>query len=508
MSVSDFLLPFADRHRDLKAVKAFYERGWHRGAGFLLLYGRKGVGITRLLQQFLQEQAISDVFYWYSPSGDAAAQLQDFSQTLLRYDPGGEPLPSSDNFSFFNWWVALDHLAQIAERSGETKLFILEGFTELCHQSMGLSSYFQHAWDGRLKDIPNLRLILTGSHISTMIREVFAYSAPLYFRANASLHLKPLRYTALLDLFPDHKLEERLIIYTITGGIPAYLTYFAQTPDLLTAIEKLCFAPDSSFLSDMETLFDERLEEPALCQALLTAVAEGYSHPDSLSRRVGVPYDDLQRHLYFLRLVKLIEDRRSVHDPIASLRVRHAIAEPSLSFYYQHLKPALGRGNAKETTATVYANVREALGGEPFIALCREWVWAAAATKQLSIQPQKVGTYWNDHMPTREFTIAVVDSWQKQLLVGEAFWETDHLTAAALEEVVHDSHQLPKVQEEGWTVEQIICSRWPFTQEIQALAAVTGVRLVTPAEIEPLLLTARAQRRWERDNPSPIEIEF
>lgn len=383
MPVSDFCLPFADRHHERRSLKAFYDHGWHRGAGFLLLYGRKGIGKTRLLQQFLEEQAIADYFYWQAPPGDAATQLRAFSQALLRYDSDRADPPSPD-FTFFNWREALDYLAQIAERSKVTKLFILEGFTELCHQSMGLSSYFQHAWDGRLKDIPNLRLILTGSHISTMIHEVLAYSAPHYIRANANLHLKPLRYTALLDLFPDHKLADRLIIYTITGGIPAYLTYFAQTPDLLTAIEKLCFAPDSSCLSDIETLFDERLEEPALCQALLTAVAEGYSNPDSLSRWVGVPYDELQRHLYFLRLVKLIEDRRSVHDPIASLRVRHVIAEPSLSFYYQHLKPALGRESAKETTATVYANVREALGGEPFIALCREWVWAAAATKQLS----------------------------------------------------------------------------------------------------------------------------
>jgi AAA+ ATPase superfamily predicted ATPase len=242
-------------------------------------------------------------------------------------------------------------------------LFILEGFTELCHQSMGLSSYFQHAWDHRLQKIPNLRLILTGSHISTMIREVLAYSAPLYFRANASLHLRPLRYTALLDLLPDRTPEERLAIYTMTGGIPAYLTYFAQTPDLLTAVENLCFAPDSSFLSDMATLFDERLEEPTLCRAILTAVADDYGEPDKLSRRLGIPYDDLQQHLSFLRLVKLLDDQRSVHDPIASLRVRHALAEPSLYFYYQRLLPALGKQSPKETAAAAYASVHESLAG-------------------------------------------------------------------------------------------------------------------------------------------------
>ena len=296
MTEAAFTLPFLGRYQELKLLAEFYERGWHRGAGFMLLYGRKGVGKTRLWQQFVQEQSIADCFYWQAPPGAAAAQLRDFSKALLRYDPEQDGLPSPD-FSFFNWREALDYLAQITERSRATKLFILEGFTELCHQSMGLSSCFQHAWDHRLQNIPNLRLIIVGSHVSTMIREVLAYSAPLYFRANANLHLNPLRYTDFLDLFPERTPEERLAIYAITGGIPAYLIYFAQTPDMHTVVERLCFAPDSPFLSDMATLFDERLDEPVLCRAILTAVAAGNGNPDNLSQQVGIPYEDLEPHL-------------------------------------------------------------------------------------------------------------------------------------------------------------------------------------------------------------------
>lgn len=59
MPVPDSLLPFVGRSNELMLLKRFYDRGWHRGAGFLLLYGRKGAGKTRLLQQFLQEAAIT-----------------------------------------------------------------------------------------------------------------------------------------------------------------------------------------------------------------------------------------------------------------------------------------------------------------------------------------------------------------------------------------------------------------------------------------------------------------
>ncbi len=507
MTEKAFSYPFLGRYQELQSLAKFYNRGWHRGAGFLLLYGRKGMGKTRLWRQFLQEQSIADYFHWQAPTGNAAAQLRDFSQALLRYDPERDDSPVPD-FSFYNWREALDHLAQITERSNTTKLFILEGFTELCHQSMGLSSYFQHAWDHRLQNIPNLRLIIVGSHVSTMIREVLAYSAPLYFRANANLYLQPLRYTTLLDMLPDRTLEERMAIYAITGGIPTYLTYFAQTPDMLMAVEHLCFAPDSPFLSDMETLFDERLENPALCQAILTAVSDGDSTPERLSKRLDIPYNDLQRDLYFLRLMKLIEDHNSVHDPIASLRVRHAVAEPALHFYYQHLKPSLEKQSPKEAAAAAYASLCASLGKEPFMALCREWIWAAMRTKQLGMLPNQVGAYWDDLAQIPEFPIAVADSWEKKLLVGEVFWENDRLTTTVLEEIIHNSRQLPQNQEEGWMVEQIIFSRWSFKEEVQLAAAISSARLVTLAEIEPLLLAARRQQHRELDNPQSIEIKF
>ena len=154
MTETAFALPFLERYHELRTLADFYHRDWPRGAGFFLLYGRKGVGKTCLLEQFLQEQAITDYFYWQAPPSDAASQLRDFYQAMLRYDSDRDGPPSPD-FSFFNWRAALDYLAKIAERSDETKLFILEGFTDLCHQSMGLSSYFQHAWDHRLQNISN-----------------------------------------------------------------------------------------------------------------------------------------------------------------------------------------------------------------------------------------------------------------------------------------------------------------------------------------------------------------
>lgn len=498
-------LPFLDRQEELQNLTRFYERSHSRGAGFLILYGRKGVGKTRLLQQFLAQQAIADVFYWAAPPGDAAAQLQDFSQALARYTMGQADSPLPD-FRFTRWEEALEAVAQIAEGSPTTRLFILEGFTDLCHNEMGVSSVFQHTWDGRLQDIGNLRLILSGTHISTMIREVFAYSAPLYFRANAALHLKRLPYTTLLDLFPDRTPLERLAIFTITGGTPAYLRYFIQEPDPLTALEMLYFAPESSFLADMAALFDERFEEPVLCRELLTAVAAGYGRPKSLSNQLGRPYEELQQHLVFLRLAKLIEEQPSVRHAIPNHRIRHELSDLSLYFYYRHVQPLLGQASQTDLSVLTYQSLSQGLGQFPFLTLCREWIWAAARTRSLEMMPERTGVYWEDAAGTTEYPIAIVDTRQKKLLVGEIFWESDQLTPDDLQRILRHGAQLSLGHQNGWTVTPIVFGRSAFTTETQQAA--TGVRLVNLAEIEALLLTARRQLQEERDNPSPLEIEF
>ena len=89
--MSDFLLPFIGRSDELTSLKTFYDRGWHRGAGFLLLYSRKGVGKTRLLEQFLQEEAVTDHFYWQTPLGvPSGVESAASAQHDLCFQP---PLP-------------------------------------------------------------------------------------------------------------------------------------------------------------------------------------------------------------------------------------------------------------------------------------------------------------------------------------------------------------------------------------------------------------------------------
>ncbi|MCB0009897.1 MAG: ATP-binding protein, partial [Anaerolineales bacterium] len=212
-------MQFVGRQREMQTLENFYQS---TNAGLLILYGRRRIGKTRLITHFLAQHQEMPTFYWVATTHSEAYQLRDFSQAVLHHDPRLAGPPTED-FSFATWEQALHHLADIVALSDKRQLVVLDEFTYLLRNEPAISSIVQKVWDHRLSAMPQLKLILTGSLLGMMAREVFAYQAPLYGRATAQIRLRPLPFSAVQELFPQRQADERVAIYGVTGGVPAYL---------------------------------------------------------------------------------------------------------------------------------------------------------------------------------------------------------------------------------------------------------------------------------------------
>ena len=187
-------MQFVGRHQELKTVENFYQSGT---AGLLILYGRRRIGKTRLVTHFLEQKQASTTFYWVATTYNEAYQLRDFSRAIMTYDTRMSGLPTED-FTFSGWEEALNYLADIVSLQNKPHLVVLDEFTYLLRNEPTISSIFQKVWDHRLSQIPQLKLILTGSLIGIMAREVFSYQA-----ATTNLILSDIRYYYLVDPVPD-----------------------------------------------------------------------------------------------------------------------------------------------------------------------------------------------------------------------------------------------------------------------------------------------------------------
>ena len=190
---------FVGRHRELQTLESFYGSP---EAGLLILYGRRRIGKTRLITQFLENHTEHPNFYWVATTHSEAFQLRDFSQAIMVHDSRMAGPPTED-FTFSSWEAALEHLADVVELEERPHVIVLDEFTYLLKNEPAISSVFQKIWDHRLSHIPQVKLILTGSLIGMMARQVFSYQAPLYGRATTQIRLRPLPYSAIHELFPE-----------------------------------------------------------------------------------------------------------------------------------------------------------------------------------------------------------------------------------------------------------------------------------------------------------------
>jgi len=475
-------MQFVGRKRELQTLENFYR---HPEAGLLILYGRRRIGKTWLVSHFLEQQATPS-FYWMATTHNEVYQLRDFSQAVLRHDPRLAGPPTAD-FSFAGWEDALNHLAGIVALESAPHILVLDEFTYLLRNEPAISSIFQKLWDHRFSQLPQLKLILTGSLIGMMAREVFSYQSPLYGRATAQIRLRPLPYETVYALFPERPADERVAIYGVTGGVPAYLDYFTRADRFVTALRDHCLAPGSLMMSDPALILYEQLREPQTYESILSAAAAGFHQWSDIAKMAGLPETGLGHYLKVLQELELIERRRPVLTKPTSKQGRYFLRDPFLRFYYRFIVPQLGaieRGYQEAAAAKIEAEMRAFLGTHVFEALCQEWVWAAAMQGKLPLVPEEVGSYWRTvRGKSVQLDVVAAAPREKRLLVGEAKWGASPVSRRVLTDLIERSQRMPQVAG-GWQTSYVLFARAGFTDECQAEAANRQVQLVTLFQLE------------------------
>ena len=160
---------------------------------FLVMYGRRRVGKTTLLQEFSKH---TNAIFFPAREKNDALNLEDFSKTIQLY------FDQQFISSFKSWEDA----------------FIIE-------ENPSVKSLLQHAIDHSWKN-KNIFLVLCGSSVSVMENVIMGRKSPLHDRQTATLEIIPFDYLESSNFFPNYSNEDKLIAYGILGGIPRYLEAF------------------------------------------------------------------------------------------------------------------------------------------------------------------------------------------------------------------------------------------------------------------------------------------
>lgn len=358
---------------------------------FLVLYGRRRVGKTSLLVEFIKKHK---AIFFSAQEKNNALNLQDFSKCVQFYFEGMSFTPFSD------WEQAFKY---IGSKCGDEKLvLIIDEFPFVASEYPAIKSILQHTIDHSWRD-KNITLILCGSSISFMENEIMGYKSPLYGRSTMQLELKAFDYLESSKFFPYYSLTDRLLSYGILGGIPCYLASFDPSKSLKWNIAHNILRTGAFLQNEPQMLLKMELREPNIYNSIFEAIAFGASRLNDIATKIHEESYKCSKYVDTLRNLKLIEKKTPCGEKESSKKSIYVIKDNFYSFWYHFLFPnktyyeLLGED---ESSKKIMEGMSDYMGNI-FEQICTEYMVRLARKGQLPFVPKSIGRWWGNNPKKR-----------------------------------------------------------------------------------------------------------
>lgn len=362
------LVPVADfigRSAELNALERRYRSS---RAALIPVYGRRRVGKTELLLRFSSGKP---AVYFSAEDRMPTPQLKGFLDAAAEW----LGVPHLAQATADNWKGALRMVVDAAPREQKLVL-VLDEFQWLCQASPELPSVIQQLWDLEWQHGNRVMLVLCGSAIGFMEREVLGARSPLFGRRSGDLRLEPFSYQEARAFHPRWSLEEQARAYFVCGGIPAYLSRLEAGKSVAQNIALEFYQIDGYFQREPAFLLREELAEVKQAASILEAVGRGRRAQGDIARAVGMTPSALAPHLKSLVSLGYLERVTPLSgESAARPAVVYRVADALLRFWFRFVQP-------HQSTLRLYPPDRvfeqlvaphwEAFCGDAFERLCRE----------------------------------------------------------------------------------------------------------------------------------------
>ena len=419
---------FIGRERELNALERLYQSNKFE---FAVIYGRRRVGKTALINKFIDDK---NAIYFMGVESNAKQNLENLSKSIMEYVSGTE---IDSIFSSFQ--SALEYVFKLAEK--ERIILAIDEYPYVARSSKSLASTLQLLID-KYKDKSKLMLILCGSSMSYMEDHVLAYKAPLYGRRTAQMKHVPFDFEETCHYFKNFSDEGKVLIYGVVGGTPQYLLQIDDNLSVEENIKNTFLNPVSFLYEEPINLLKQEVREPAIYTAVIAAVATGASRMSEISGKVGE--DTNVCSMYLKNLINLgIVQKETPYGEKASRKSVYSIEDNMFRFWYRFVfenNSIIARGAAD----LVYKRIEPQLSdymGKVFEEICRQYLWKQLLSGNCPVEFASLGRWWgNNPKEKRQEEIDIMGEQDKNTaLFAECKWTNEKVDLGVLETLVKRS---------------------------------------------------------------------
>lgn len=350
--------PFVGREEQLRRLSGHLAAVRESGSGRLLsIRGRRRVGKSRLVEEWLQREGATHVFFTASrqpPERELALFAEEVARTGATAAEG-KPVPegrraglegAADGMRFDSWEAALTYLATLATAarttagaSGDARplVVVLDEFPYLLERDPALEATLQKVWDRALQRAPVL-LVLIGSDTS-MMAALTEYGRTLYGRAREMVipPFSPHETATMLDLDGAAAFDA----YLVAGGFPLVVQSWRRGESLWPFLTRELADPTAPLIVTGERMLSAEFPREVQARDVLGVVGSGETTFTAIGRAAGINQTSLNRALDVLVRQKRVV---AAHQPLScrpSRETRYFVADPYLRFWLRFVAPGM-----------------------------------------------------------------------------------------------------------------------------------------------------------------------
>ncbi len=428
----------------------------HSSARAMAVYGKRRTGKTRLLTEFIQTKPGGFTFlYFQCTSYDYHACLTDFLSVARNLFPNETYLSSMPSFK--------EAISLLTKTHPDHFCIIIDEFPFLAKKNENAPVEFQWIIDHGLG---SAKLILSGSNLSFMKKQIGSREAPLYGRFDEIMEVRPFSYQQVLSLFPSG--EDAMKVYSMTGGVAQYVMFFLDYSSIQQATSSLFFSPDGRLIREAPNMLLQELRDPTTYEQILRALGGSDKTIPQIAKQSGLDSKGLSPYLSRLQELCLVAP---VDNPLSpeKRKQRFRIIDALFRFHYTFIEPNMSMINSLREKACDYIldHQYQEFIGVTYEDIVRDSCFQYALDHRLPFMPRSLGKWWGPvHKDNtwQESEVDIIAYDDHHLLAGECKYRTKSIGLKELDDLKLKASFIPAG---GRELFYLLASRSGFTEDVK-----------------------------------------
>lgn len=408
---------FVGRTSELVALDLELERVVSSGAGrMVLVRGRRQVGKSRLLTEWLRRTSVPSVYF------TASRRSPEREAELFTREVAESTLPAAPSFAAahpVDWDDALSLVAATYAQQGAA-VVVIDEFPYLLDGDSSIEATVQKVWDRKLSALP-LLLVLVGSDLA-MMQALTTYDRPLFGRPSRELVVEPLGPADIAELAGLDAVDA-IDAHLLVGGFPGVLRSWTRGETLREFVDASLAEPTSPLVVMGERSLAAEFPTQSSARRVLDVVGAGRRTFRAIADRAAVSDASLTQALATLTAKRVI----AVEDPLStavSRRLRrYRVADPYLRSWLRFIGPHLDdivRGRPDLASDALWR------GWSAYRGLAVEPLVRDGIARLLPDDPfgaaRRVGSWWNRAHEVEVDLVGMPDPAVRVAFVGSVKW--------------------------------------------------------------------------------------